>query len=497
MAYLKFNKAELVNLEYSLRRELIMSNRVGAYLNTTAVCCNTRKYHGLLVTPIHKFGNSRYVLLSALDETLVQHGREFNLGIHRYDDIFEPRGHKYILDLEVDKDVQITYGVGGIVLKKSMLLSEDREQLLIKYTLVDAHSDTVLRLKPFLAFRSIHALTQANSEVNTRYVPVENGCSFRLYDGFPDLNLQLGKRCEYVANPDWYYDIVYNDEARRGFPCREDLFVPGFFEMPIKKGESVIFSASLDPVETDGLSRRYAAELRKTPAREDYESCLKSAAHQFIIHRDGRDRVCSGFSWMGIGILRDTCICLPGLTIYNDGDVKLYEKVMSDLVDLHSNELFVTSDAVDAPLRFAVLVQHHASFTGNAKRSWKLYGDVVRRVIDSYLAGREEVRVLDDGLIQTGKPGVALSWMDSYTSDGRPVTERAGCQVEANALWYNALRFAAKMEGEYGKDKDFAARCTAAADKVQAAFLPTFWYPKYGHLADVIEIGRASCRERV
>ncbi|MCQ2150227.1 MAG: glycogen debranching enzyme N-terminal domain-containing protein, partial [Bacteroidales bacterium] len=42
MAYLRFNKAELVNLEYSLKREVLSTNSGGGYLNTTIVGCNTR-----------------------------------------------------------------------------------------------------------------------------------------------------------------------------------------------------------------------------------------------------------------------------------------------------------------------------------------------------------------------------------------------------------------------------------------------------------------------
>ena len=94
MSYLQFNKAELVNLEYSLKRELLSTNRAGGYCNTTIVGCNTRKYHGLLAVPIERYGGHRYMLLSALDETLLQHGMPFNLGIHCYGDIYEPRGHK-------------------------------------------------------------------------------------------------------------------------------------------------------------------------------------------------------------------------------------------------------------------------------------------------------------------------------------------------------------------------------------------------------------------
>ena len=109
MSYLKFNKEELVNLEYSLKREVLSTNRAGGYSSTTVVCCNTRKYHGLLVLPISEFGGENHVLLSSLDETIVQHGQSFNLGIHKYPGVYEPRGHKYIVDLAYDPLFSLTY----------------------------------------------------------------------------------------------------------------------------------------------------------------------------------------------------------------------------------------------------------------------------------------------------------------------------------------------------------------------------------------------------
>ena len=69
MAYLKFNKDELVNLEYSLKREVLATNRAGGYMSSTIIGCNTRKYHGLLILPIEEFDGENHVLLSNLDET--------------------------------------------------------------------------------------------------------------------------------------------------------------------------------------------------------------------------------------------------------------------------------------------------------------------------------------------------------------------------------------------------------------------------------------------
>ncbi|MDP4291297.1 MAG: glycogen debranching enzyme N-terminal domain-containing protein, partial [Bacteroidota bacterium] len=99
MEYIKFDKSQLVNLEYSLRKEFLRSNQTGAYISSTIINCNTRKYHGLLVTPQPGIDNDNHVLLSSVDETIIQHDLDFNLGIHKYQgDIYNPKGHKYISD---------------------------------------------------------------------------------------------------------------------------------------------------------------------------------------------------------------------------------------------------------------------------------------------------------------------------------------------------------------------------------------------------------------
>ena len=85
MSYLNFDKTLLINLDKSLTKEMIRTNRAGAYNSTTLIDCNTRKYHGQLVMPIPEIDDTNHVLLSSLDETVVQHGAEFNLGIHKYE----------------------------------------------------------------------------------------------------------------------------------------------------------------------------------------------------------------------------------------------------------------------------------------------------------------------------------------------------------------------------------------------------------------------------
>jgi len=124
MKYLAFDKEQLVNLEYSLNREILSTNRAGGYFSTTIILCNTRKYHGLMILPIDEFDGENHVLLSNVDETVVQHGQSFNLGIHRYPGIYEPRGHKYIVDFEYEPTPTLTYRVGGVILKKAAFCAQ-------------------------------------------------------------------------------------------------------------------------------------------------------------------------------------------------------------------------------------------------------------------------------------------------------------------------------------------------------------------------------------
>ena len=163
MGYLRFEKPLMINLEESLPREILRTNRSGAYHCSTIVDCNTRKYHGLLVLPVPNLDDENHVLLSSLDETVVQHGAEFNLGLHKYQgDVFSPMGHKYIREFTWERVPTTVYRVGGVKLQKEKAFVHHENRILIRYTLLDAASPILLRLRPFLAFRSVSQYTHEN-----------------------------------------------------------------------------------------------------------------------------------------------------------------------------------------------------------------------------------------------------------------------------------------------------------------------------------------------
>ncbi|MCQ2146027.1 MAG: amylo-alpha-1,6-glucosidase [Bacteroidales bacterium] len=489
MAFLKFNKSELVNLSYSLKREIIQANTDGSYTNTSIVGCNTRRYHGLLAVPIEALGGARHMLLSSIDESLVLNTRQFNLGIHCYGDTYEPRGHKYIIDFESDPVPTITFKIGETVFTKTFFLVQDKSQFLIKYTLVKSPAKASLLLKPFLSFRSVHSLTQENSVANLAPTPIQNGMAWCLYEGFPTLNLQLNtSKAKFNESGNWYKGVTYSDEARRGFPSTEDLWVPGSFEVPIAEGESIIVSASIEEEKTTGLSRKFSS-LRSAmrPIGGAHDS-LVWWARALKNDRYGHKRITAGLSWLYTGLLRETLLTLPGLTLYATGDNAEFQEILDNLIADEQERLFHRTTQTEAPLLLAGVLQDYVDFGASAKAVWKKYGATVKGIIESYAPGqRKEIAMQPDGLLWGQMDGVALTWMNAYVN-GRPVTERPGYQVEVNAHWYDTLCYAIEMEEAYGpKNNEFVAKWSPIRDLVKANFQPKFWNRQYRCLADYVD----------
>ena len=492
MSYLKFDKSRLVNLEYSLTREVLRSNRAGSYISTTISGCNTRKYHGLLVCPLDELDGEKHVLLSSLDETIIQHGAEFNLGIHKYEgDYFEPKGHKYIRNYEVYRVPKTTFRVGGVVFSKERILIQNEQQLLTRYTLVEANSPTILRFKPFLAFRNVHSLSKANLYANTKYKAIANGIKMKLYEGYPFLHMQFSKEVEFIPVPDWYNNIEYPKEKNRGYDYKEDLFVPGYFELPIKKGESIIFSASINEAKPSVLKGKFTREQNNRPLRDSFISNLSNAAQQFFVNKGKNTDIIAGFPWYG-SIPRQTFVSLPGLTLDLD-DVDGFEKVVDTQLKGLKNGLFPNVNGqqqpsyhgIDTPLWFFWALQQYSNKIKTCNKIWEKYGDAMKQILGAYRKGTSfNIKMNKEGLIEGEAENLALTWMDSYV-DGKPVVQRKGMPVEVNALWYNAVCFALELAEAVG-DKNFVSEWKALPKQIADAFIGEFWSEDRGYLADCI-----------
>jgi predicted glycogen debranching enzyme len=475
---------------------MIRSNRAGSYASSTIIGCNTRKYHGLLVCPLEEVDGEHHVLLSTLDASIVQHNKVFNLGIHKYEgDNYVPKGHKYVREFDITKSSYLVYRVGGVILSREVILVSEAEQVLIKYTLLDAHSDTLLRLQPFLACRNFHTLAKANLDANTRYTEVPNGIMSKLYKGYPGIYMQCSKPVDFIPVPDWYYNVEYMEEQKRGYDFKEDLYVPGYFEMPIKKGESILFSASTSEVAPGGLKKKFASEYKNRISKDSLKDCLLNSAQQFIVRKKGSTEIKAGFPWNGTWG-RDTFMALPGLTL-TTGDLSTALKVIDSMVAKMKHGLFPNTaihgkpafNSSDAPLWFIRALQQYEKYDPGFD-IWKVYGKAVKEVLETYRSGASGIiRMLENGLIHAEEEGKPLTWMDAVI-DGRLVTPRPGLVVEVNALWYNAVCQA--LQWTEKKDKAFYKSWSHLPELIRGSFVDQFWNEEKGYLADYV-IG--DCRD--
>ncbi len=489
MGYIKFDKAQLVNLEYSLSREILRTNRAGSYSCTTIVGCNTRKYHGLLVCPVDALGGDRHVLLSALDTTVVSNGQSFNTGIRKYQgDYYSPKGHKYVEDFDIQDIPGMTYRVGNVILRQERLLVHYEEQFMIRFTVLEADEPVKFQLKPYLAFRSVHQLTHANMWANTRIEKVANGIKIRMYDGFPYLHMQLSSKAEFVSVPDWYTGVEYTEEQKRGYEHSEDLFAPGFFEVTASKGDVLVFSASTNEERPAGFKTKFTKTVTSKIPRSNFGNSLRNASQQFIEKRGGETNIVAGYPWFGSRV-RDTFISLPGLALARKRE-DLYAAVLDTQVHRMKEGMFPDKgnndnpafNSADAALWF---FQALYSYGIDMRETWKRYGESMKNILQAYRdSALYGIQLRENGLIYADAPDKALTWMDAVV-DGRPVTPRNGYAVEIEALWYNAVCYSLDC-ARVSRDRAFVKEWEKLPELIKASFIELFWDEEHGYLADYV-----------
>ncbi len=491
MSYIQFEKNDLVNLSFSKSREILRCSRTGSFATTSLVGLNTRKYHGLFIVPQDRFNGERHLLVSSLNETIVINNMDFHIGIIQYKGgVIDPKGNKYLQQFSADNIPSYLYRVGKFNFTKEILFLNEADRLIIKYTILDDFETASFLFNPLLAFRSIHSLTHCNDAVNSAYQSVDHGVGFCLYDQYTPVYIQCSEPVQYQHDPQWYFNVEYEEELHRGYDGHEDLFLPGHLAAEVASKEFYI-TIGTEPIDSSTLAELYKQESHYHTNRSSFFNCLKNAAEQFIVKRHGKTEVIAGYPWFGRWG-RDTFIALPGLTLALDKP-ELCKEIMDNMITEMSEGLFpnigqgdqAAYNSVDAPLWFFRALQLYTEYTHSQRKIWHEYGDTMKKILNAYRYGTlNHIHRLDNGLIYAGGDNLALTWMDAIV-DGTPVTPRTGCQVEINALWYNAVRFSIEM-AHLAKDKEFVTDWENLIKDFPAVFKETFWSKEIGYLADYV-----------
>ncbi|MGN1217799.1 MAG: amylo-alpha-1,6-glucosidase, partial [Phocaeicola sp.] len=289
---------------------------------------------------------------------------------------------------------------------------------------------------------------------------------------------------------DWYRGIEYPKEQERGYDLNEDLYVPGYFEFKINKGESVTFSGGISPVDTSNLNQLFADEAEQRTPRKDFKNCLINAAHQFLNKQEGESYILAGYPWFKCRA-RDMFVSLPGLTL-SIGETSKFEMIMDTAIKAiyafingEKSTLKVYEIYHPDVLLWAVwTIQQYAKMVSRDAAKEK-YLVLLKDIMSFLLDGKHpNLEVRENGLVYSNGRDNAVTWMNS-TVNGRPVVGRTGYIVEFNSLWYNALCFTADMMSEVG-DNDFAGRLRYTAEKAEKSFVDTF-LNEYGYLLDFVD----------
>jgi predicted glycogen debranching enzyme len=502
MSYIHFKKEELIDLGFSTKREILLVNKSGAWCSTSLANCNTRKYHGLLVVPQLQINDNRYVLLSTMDETLTRGEDKKHLGTHRYPNIYYPEGYKYLNEFDYELTPTWTITAEDVEITKEIVMIQDEDRVLIRYTINKADTPFEMRFDPFLAFRNVHSLSHSNLYANKKWEKAGNGISCKLYNEFTNLFLQFSRKVDFVSTPDWYYNVEYSREQERGYDYKEDLFSPGYFKIKVKKGDQLIFSAGTSEISPRKLTHLFERELKNRNPLNNFNDCIQNAAEQFVVTSSPQKgpgdeiEIMAGYHWFGPWG-RDTFISLPGLTL-STGKLELCKKILDANLENLKDGLFpnvgtgeqAAYNSADASLWFIWAVQQYIYQTNNIELAWEEYGEALKNILENYRKGTlYNIHMEDNGLLYAGEDGVAVTWMDAVV-EGKPVTPRTGFAVELNALWFNAIHFALecakKAISHQPSAKTFTYEWNSLAEQIELSFTETFWNDEKGYLADCV-----------
>ena len=303
--------------------------------------------------------------------------------------------------------------------------------------------------------------------------------------------MQFSKKPEWINNGNWYKNLVYNKDRDRGIPYKEDLWVPGYFELPIEKGESVIFSASTSEENPKDYEKVYEQELLTRTSRTSFYNSLKNSAKQFYLKKPEGLYLMAGYPWYNVRA-RDELIALPGCTLAIDrkDDFEKMAETFWRALETYINQgekddTIHEIDLPDIPLWLIWAIQQFRRSYGN-EECCKKYGSVVRNIVNYILEDKvKNLHMHENGLVYSLGKKTPVTWL-SASLDGKPIIPRSGYIVEFNALWYNSLKFLLSLYENNPSDIDNYKEIEELSEKVKESFISTF-LNEFGYLYDYVD----------
>jgi len=491
--FARFGREICGDLAQAERREWWLANGLGGYAAGTIAGSLTRRYHGLLITPVNP-PLGRHLVLAKTEAVLHDGEREWELGTNHWaDGAVAPRGHVHIESFHLDGRMPVwRYAVGALCLEQRIWMEPGAHTTYVAWRLASpAPRETTprLRVRFLVNARDHHGSARPWDfnpliEQDGRRLIVTHPNWFRLY-----LKLPTG---ELRSDHTWIERFDLPVERERGLDATDNHLCVGEALLDLLPGEWVGFAASLhedaSPYLEEAL-RRFQAHDRgvlararlHTPGLREAPAWLQQlvlAADSFVFARplpeapDG-ESVIAGYPWFG-DWGRDTMIALPGLTLAT-GRLESARRILETFARFVDRGMLPNVfpgagdrpdyNTVDAALWYIEAWRAYLEAARDRAALSRVF-PVLESIIDWHVRGTRYGIGMDpaDSLLRAGEPGVQLTWMDAKVGDW-VVTPRIGKPVEINALWYNALcvmaGFARQLEKPTERYETLAAQVRA------------------------------------
>jgi len=515
---MKIEKKDL-DIKSGIHKEWVITNGLGAICSSSILGANTRRYHGLLVAPLLPPAR-RYLLISKVDESIKIGEDNYNLYTNLCENYIS-EGYKYLECFEKDYVPIFHYNVNGVKIEKKIAMVYGRNTVVVTYKVENIDEDSILTITPIVSFRDFHTLYSDHTfslrqkiDKSKVRVEVDGNGSTPIYMYIKDAG--------YIQHfDDMFRNMYYLKEDERGFYPKENLAVPGRFEVSIKPNEikEITFIGSLEDniEEIDGFEVIKKEKLRLDKLIEntnllldrdkllkkekDYNNFLKDliiATDNFVVYRPsfGWHSILAGIPWF-LDWGRDAMIAFEGTLLVTKRFDIAKEVLLTFTRDIkfglvpngysgYDNRPLYNS--VDASLLLFEQINKYLRYTNDYDFIKNEIYEHLITIVKNYSSGIDlddnNIYVDKDGLLVSGTEHTQNTWMDAKIND-YVVTPRNGKVVEINSLWYNALKTLENLANRF-HDEEVAENCKKVALKHKRVFNKLFYNEKKKCLYDVL-----------